>query len=42
VTLTLGGAPVSFTSCPVCEWRAWERDGEVLPLDSVLHLVATG
>jgi transcription elongation factor Elf1 len=40
VALTLAGSPVSFTMCNVCEWKAWEREGERLPLGSVLTLVS--
>ncbi|HEX9235616.1 MAG TPA: hypothetical protein VF972_05005 [Actinomycetota bacterium] len=41
VTMTLAGSPASFTSCPVCEWKGWEREGENLPLGAVLSLVST-
>ncbi len=41
VTIALGDVPTSFTSCPNCEWKGWERDGEQLPLRSILALVAT-
>jgi len=40
VTLTLAGSPTTFTMCNMCEWKAWERDGEKLPLGSVLSLVS--
>jgi hypothetical protein len=40
VEITLGGSPVSFTSCSNCEWKGWERNGEKLPLGSVLSLVS--
>jgi hypothetical protein len=40
--MTLAGLPISFTTCSVCEWRGWERDGENLPLVSVLELVSSG
>jgi len=40
VALTLADSPVSFTMCNVCEWKAWEREGERLPLGSVLTLVS--
>jgi hypothetical protein len=39
--MTVAGLPTSFTTCSVCEWRGWERDGETLPLVSVLELVST-
>jgi hypothetical protein len=41
VALTLAGFPSSFTMCNVCEWKAWRREGETLPLGSVLTLVST-
>jgi hypothetical protein len=40
VSMALGGAPGSFTSCHACEWKGWERGGERLTLESVLGLVA--
>jgi hypothetical protein len=40
VTLTVAGSPASFTSCPTCEWKGWQRDGQTLTLGSVLTLVA--
>jgi len=40
VSVTLAGAPASFTLCNTCEWKGWEREGKDLPLDSVLNLVA--
>jgi hypothetical protein len=36
----LAGSPVSFTSCSNCEWKGWEREGQKLPLGSVLGLVS--
>ncbi len=41
VALTLAGSPASFTMCNVCEWKAWRREGETLPLGSVLTLAST-
>jgi hypothetical protein len=41
VTMMLSGSQVSFTLCSACEWKGWERDGELIPLDSVLDIVAT-
>jgi hypothetical protein len=40
VTMTLAGLPTSFVTCSACEWRGWERDGESLPLVSVLELAS--
>ena len=39
VRLVVAESPVEFTSCQACEGRWWERDGEMLTLDSVLTLV---
>jgi hypothetical protein len=41
VTMTLAGAPTHFTSCPSCEWKGWEREGQDVALGSVLVLAAT-
>jgi len=38
--MTLAGCPASFTMCNSCEWKAWEREGERLPLGSVLTLAS--
>jgi hypothetical protein len=40
VKMTLAGAPTTFTMCSKCEWKGWQREGEQLPLDSVLSLVS--
>lgn len=40
MTMTVAGTITHFTSCPVCEWKGWEREGENVPLGSVLTLVA--
>ena len=39
--MTLAGSPASFTMCNACEWKAWERGGERLPLGSILTLAST-
>jgi formate dehydrogenase maturation protein FdhE len=41
LTMTVAGAPTAFTSCTICEWKGWEREGERLPLGKVLALVST-
>ena len=41
VTMTVAGSSLSFTSCPVCEWKGWEREGNNITLGSVLALVST-
>ena len=40
VTMLVGGSSFSFTSCPVCEWKGWEREGQNIPLGSVLSVVS--
>jgi hypothetical protein len=40
VTMTVAGTITHFTSCPACEWKGWEREGENVALGSVLTLVA--
>ena len=35
MTLT-DGSPVHFTSCHACEAKAWQQDGRVLDISSVL------
>jgi len=39
VRLVVAESPMEFTSCQACEGRWWERDGEMLTLDSVLTMV---
>ena len=39
--MTVAGAPLAFTSCPMCEWKGWEREGERVALGSVLALVSS-
>jgi hypothetical protein len=41
VSLMLAGSDASFTMCSVCEWKGWERDGQLIQLGSVLSLVAS-
>ena len=41
MTMTVAGSPLCFTSCPMCEWKGWEREGERIPLGSVLEMVST-
>jgi predicted RNA-binding Zn-ribbon protein involved in translation (DUF1610 family) len=40
VAMTLAGASSTFVLCNACEWRGWSREGETLPLGSVLSMVA--
>jgi hypothetical protein len=37
--MTISEAAVLFSSCNACEWKGWQREGETLPLSSVLGLV---
>jgi len=39
--MSVAGSSLSFASCPVCEWKGWEREGHDIPLGSVLALVST-
>ena len=39
VRLVVAESPMEFTSCQACEGRWWERDGEMVTLDSVLTMV---
>jgi hypothetical protein len=39
--MLVGDSSFSFTSCPVCEWKGWEREGKNIPLGSVLSVVSS-
>jgi DNA-directed RNA polymerase subunit RPC12/RpoP len=39
VDLSIEQQPMAFTTCPHCESRWWERDGNPLPLEAVLKAV---
>lgn len=41
IRLTLGESSFTMHSCPACETRWWDRDGEQLALDRVLSTVAS-
>ena len=41
VAMTVAGSSLSFTTCPMCEWKGWEREGRIIALGSVLALVST-
>ncbi|MGH9189506.1 MAG: hypothetical protein ACRD0Q_05685 [Acidimicrobiales bacterium] len=41
IRLTVADRPMSMRSCPSCERRWWESNGELLPLGSVLELVSS-
>ena len=37
--MTVGGRDLSFCTCHHCEAKWWYRDGDPVPLDSVIGLV---
>jgi formate dehydrogenase maturation protein FdhE len=39
ITMTVAGRELAFTTCHLCEAKWWYRDGEVVPLQSVIGLV---
>lgn len=41
IAITLGDDRVTMHSCPSCERRWWDREGEAIGLPSVLELVAS-
>ena len=41
VGMTLVEAALAFSFCTGCEWKGWEREGQTLPLSSVLSLVTS-
>jgi transcription elongation factor Elf1 len=36
ITMTVSGSDLSFTTCHLCEAKWWYRDGEPVPLRSVI------
>ena len=40
ISMTAGPNELSFTSCNLCEAKWWYRDGELVPLASVIGLVS--
>jgi formate dehydrogenase maturation protein FdhE len=36
ITMNVGGSDLSFTTCHMCEAKWWYRDGESVPLQSVI------
>ncbi|MGZ8604684.1 MAG: hypothetical protein ACXWX9_08010 [Actinomycetota bacterium] len=36
ITMTVSGSDLSFTTCHMCEAKWWYRDGEAVPLQSVI------
>jgi hypothetical protein len=41
LAMAVGESDLRFTCCQTCEARRWEREGESIPLRSVLDLVAS-
>jgi DNA polymerase III alpha subunit (gram-positive type) len=39
ITMTVSGRDLAFTTCHLCETKWWHRDGEQVPLQSVIGLV---
>jgi hypothetical protein len=40
IGVSLAGSRFTMHSCPACENRWWERDGELVPLDRILATVS--
>lgn len=41
IALVLGGNRLTMHSCPACETRWWDREGERVGVDRVLDLAAS-
>jgi DNA polymerase III alpha subunit (gram-positive type) len=39
ITMAVSGRDLAFTTCHLCEAKWWYRDGEQVPLNSVIGLV---
>jgi DNA polymerase III alpha subunit (gram-positive type) len=39
ITMAVSGRDLAFTTCHMCEAKWWQRDGEEVPLQSVIGLV---
>ena len=39
ISMNVGGNDLSFTTCHMCEAKRWYRDGESVPLRSVIGSV---
>jgi formate dehydrogenase maturation protein FdhE len=40
ITMTVNEREISFTACHDCEAKWWNRDGQDVPLESVLDLAS--
>ncbi|HEX6331565.1 MAG TPA: hypothetical protein VF129_09815 [Actinomycetota bacterium] len=41
ITMNVGGNDLAFTTCHMCEAKWWYRNGEPMPLQSVIGNVLT-
>jgi len=41
ISMMLSDRDLTFTTCHLCEAKWWERDGDLVPLASVIDLVVT-
>lgn len=41
VTISVGGAPMEFTTCHACEQKWWQHDGRSLALSDVLTIASS-
>ncbi|MFN8233328.1 MAG: hypothetical protein U0V56_07615 [Actinomycetota bacterium] len=39
ITMAVSGRDLAFTTCHLCEAKWWYRDGEQVPLTSVIGMV---
>ena len=39
ISMTVNGSVLSFTTCHMCEAKWWYRDGQAVPLQSVIGSV---
>ena len=39
ISMTVSGRDLAFTTCHLCETKWWHKDGEQVPLQSVIGLV---
>lgn len=40
ITMMVGETELSFTTCHLCEAKWWYKDGEAVPLQSILGMVS--
>ena len=39
ISMTVSGRELAFTTCHLCETKWWHRNGEQVPLQSVIGMV---